>query len=218
MAYLVIPFDVQFLDENGIPLAGAAPTITIRNSAGTAVITSAAMTEYTSEGGAAYYYDYTPLVAGTYRGMASTANPNATQPIVLIGNAAAGLDITPATNVTIASFYNPQRLLWELIIGDSYTSGDDNGALDVTSADFPTLTGASILVTGRHQNYADDTFSIAGSVVDADTARLQLTSTVTAARLAGLYNVRWLATLADGTKRTLVKGTFEFSAAIPGGV
>lgn len=240
MAYKAIPFTASFLDGNADPISGAAPTVTIRNSSGTALVTSAVMTERTGEGGSYYTYLYTPVAPDTFTGVASTASASALQQWLLIGSETSVEEsttpptveeiadevwdvhtprtLTSTTNMVMISFYNPQRQLWELIIGDSYTTGDDNGALDVTSDNFPVLTGGSILVTGRHRDYADDTFSIAGSVVSANTARLQLTDTVTGVRLAGLYDVQWKATLADGTKRTLVTGVFEFSAPIIGGV
>lgn len=240
MAYLPIAFSAAFLDGNADPISGATVTITIRNAAGTAVVTAGACTERTGEGGSYYEYILNPVADTTYTGVMSTAHASALQNWLLVGSATAEQTnpagytpaeiadevwdvhtprtLTSTTNMVMISFYNPQRQLWELIIGDSYTTGDDNGALDVTSDNFPVLTGGSILVTGRHRDYADDTFSIAGSVVSANTARLELTDTVTGVRLAGLYDVQWKATLADGTKRTLVKGVFEFSAPIIGGV
>jgi hypothetical protein len=161
VAYLEIPFDVAFLDENAEPIAGAAPTITIRNSAGTAVVTSAAMTEYTSESGAAYYYNYTPVAAGTYRGTASTAHSDATQPIILIGNQTAVDDSGGGGGATAEEIwtYTPRTLTSptlrfdfpfqrgnpldiDLIRGDSFTDLDGrplkwtiNTPTDITDAD-----------------------------------------------------------------------------------
>lgn len=231
MAFLAIPFDTQFLNSSGAPIAGAAPTITIRNSSGTAVITSAAMTEYTSETGAAYFYDYTPLVAGTYRGMASTAHASATQPIVLIGNATAIFDDSGSGTLTAALVWTyATRTLTSptltfqapfsgdaetltLIRSDSYTSGNDNRPLQWSSAAYPVLTGASIVLLMRSISAPADVLSFAGTVVNATTARVELTSTQTAAFDASsnsnqpTYQYAVVATLTDSTVVTLVRGS-----------
>lgn len=230
MAFLAIPWDVQFMDGNADPISGAAPTITIRNSSGVAVISSAAMTEYTSEGGAAYYYNYTPLVAGTYRGMASTAHASATQPIVLIGNATAIFDDSGSGALTAADVwgYSSRTLTGPTLVfsspfdgdaenivlvrGDSYTTGDDNRALEWSGTNWPILTGGSINLYMRSISAPSDVLTFSGTVVDADTARVELTSTQTGAmdvssnKNAPAYEFALVATLADTTIVTLVRG------------
>lgn len=237
MAYLEIPWDVQFLDDTATPIAGAAPTITIRNGAGTAIITSAVMTEYTSETGAYYHYDYVPLVAGTYTGVASTADPDATQPIVLIGNATAEQDsagtaeeiadavwehsprsLTTSGNVVYLPSQNPTTGFEEKIIGNDYTSGLDDRPLLFSSENYPILTGGSILYKQRHQSYADQTFSKAGSVVGPQEAMVELIHTETALFLAGLVDVEVIATLSDGTVVTIAEPTYLWKAPVVGGV
>lgn len=233
MAYLPIPFDVEFLDDTATPIAGAAPTITIRNSAGTAVVTAAAMTEYTSEGGAAYRYDYTPVAAGTYRGTASTAHADATQPIVLIGNSTAiddsggggatpeeisdavwGADSRTLTGptVTFSSPFDGNSENIILVRGDDYTTGDDGRALEWSGTNWPVLTGGSIALLMRSVSAPADVQSYAGTVVDVDTARVELTHTQTGAldvssnRNQPAYHFALVATLADATIVTLVRG------------
>jgi hypothetical protein len=238
MAYLAIPFDVDFRDGDGLPISGAAPTITIRNSSGVAVVTSAVMTEYTSETGAAYMYNYTPVAGGTYRGTASTADPDASMPVVLIGNATAVEESSGATpeeiaaavwvydprtltstaNAYVISPINPVNQLLTIVAFDSYTTGVDDTPLDFESADFPILTGGAIEFNARHQSYADDTFSKAGTVISASIARVELTSAETGGMLAGLWSYELVAILSDSTIRTLVTGQMEVITPIPGGV
>jgi hypothetical protein len=232
MAWLPIPFDVEFLDSDGLPITGAAPTITIRNSSGTAVITGAAMTEYVSETGAAYYYDYTPLAAGTYRGSASTADPDASRSVILIGNATAVEESSGATPAEIADAVwdrNPRTLtgptltfqspFWPdtetltLIRSDSYTTGDDNRPLQWHSDAYPVLTGASIALLMRSIGAPTDVLSFSGTVIDASTAQVELTSAQTAAFDTSsngnqpTYQYAVVATLADSTVVTLARGS-----------
>lgn len=229
MAYLPIPFDVEFLDDTATPIAGAAPTITIRNSAGTAVVTAAAMTEYTSEGGAAYRYDYTPVAAGTYRGTASTAHADATQPIILIGNSTA-IDDSGGGGATAEEIWEyPTRTLTSptlyfqapfegntetltLVRSDSYTTGDDNRPLQWSSAAYPVLTGATINLYMRSVSAPSDVLTFSGTVLSATAAQVELTSTQTGAMDASsnknmpAYEYALVATLADSTVVTLARG------------
>jgi hypothetical protein len=202
MAWLPIPFDVEFLDSDGLPITGAAPTITIRNSSGTAVITGAAMTEYVSETGAAYYYDYTPLAAGTYRGSASTADPDASRPVILIGNATAVEESSGATPAEISDavwshdprsltsptltfntpFLRGNPLDIEIIRGDSYLSSDGR-AIEWTVSTPTDITDADIVLEMRSLDAPNDVLTFEGTATfisgDQWTIKFELTSTDT---------------------------------------
>lgn len=229
MAYLPIPWDVMFFDENAAPIAGATVTITIRDNTGTAVVTSAAMTEYTSEGGAAYRYDYTPVAAGTYRGTASTTDPDAVMSIILLGNAAA-VDESSGGGATAEEIWDYQtRTLTSptltfqapfdgdsetltLVRGDTYDDGDSNRPLQWSSSTFPILTGATINLYMRSVSAPNDVQTFSGTVVNATTAQIELTSTQTAAfdyssnKNQPAYTYSLVATLADASVVTLSRG------------
>jgi hypothetical protein len=236
MAYLPISFDGAFLDSNADPIAGATVTITIKNGSGTAVVTSGACTERTGEGGSWYQYVYTPVADTTYSGVMSTNHASALQNWLLVGSATAEQDnsaggltaadvwtydprtLTSSGNVVIVSPLDPISQLLTIVAGDSYSTGIDDTPIDFESADFPILTGGTIEFNARHQNYADDTFSKAGSVVSATIARVELTSAETGGMLAGLWNWELVATLSDATVRTLARGQMNVITPIPGSI
>jgi hypothetical protein len=236
MAYLPVAFSAAFLDSNADPISGATVTVTIRNAAGTAVVTSGAMTERTGEGGSYYEYIYTPVADTTYTGVASTNHASALQNWLLVGSATAEQDnsgggltaediwtydprtLTSSSNVVIVSPLNPANQLLTIVTGDDYSTGVDDTPLDFESASFPVLTGGDITFNARHVNYYDNVFTKAGSVVSATIARVELTSTETAALLTGLYNYEVIAVLSDSTVRTIVAGQMNVISPIPGGV
>lgn len=229
MAYFPIPFAAQFLDSNAAPVSGAAPTITIRNTAGTALVTAAAMTERTSEGGSYYVYVYTPLAQDTFTGVASTASASATQQILLIGSEAsveiptAGLTasdvwtyvtrtLTTTGSIVVVSPLDTQTLMLTMVRGDSYDTGADNRPLQWTSTDWPDLTGASIALYMRSVSAPADVLTFTGSVVNSSTAQVELTSAQTAAfdvssnKNQPAYAYAVVATFADSTVMTLARG------------
>jgi hypothetical protein len=236
MAYLPVAFSAAFLDSNADPISGATVTVTIRNAAGTAVVTSGAMTERTGEGGSYYEYIYTPVADTTYTGVASTNHASALQNWLLVGSATAEQDnsgggltaadvwaydprtLTSSSNVIVVSPLNPANQLLTIVATDSYTTGVDSTPLDFESANFPVLSGGTIEFNARHQTYFDDTFSKAGSVVSASIARVELTSAETGGMLAGLWSFELVATLSDATQRTLVSGQMNVLTPIPGNV
>jgi hypothetical protein len=230
VAYLPIAFSGAFLDENAEPIAGATVTVTIRNASGTAVVTAAAATERTAEGGSYYEYVYTPVADTTYTGVMSTTDPDATQAWLLVGSATAEQDSGGGGGATAEEIwsYNPRTLTsptlyfqapfagdsetLTLVRGDSYTSGDDNRPLQWSSAAYPVLTGGTIALLMRSVSAPADVVSYAGTVVDASTAQVELTSTQTGAldtssnKNAPAYEYALVATLADASVVTLARG------------
>jgi hypothetical protein len=112
----------------------------------------------------------------------------------------AGFSITVVSPVS----QNGRRL--EVVCGDSYS--DTNGrAIDFSSADWPTLTGAS--VDFNVTSTSGDPFTWDMTVVTGTgtkKVRLELTAAQTAAKSAGTYSYNVVATLASDVM-TLVRGT-----------
>lgn len=182
MSYLPIPFSGSFYSSiDSEPLAGAAPTITIRNSAGVAVVTGAACTEYTAEGESFYLYVYTPTTDSTFTGIMSTAHADAIQSWMLVGSEAS---FDPEANgLTAAEVwgYNPRTLTSPTLVFDSpWTPGSQNITLvradSYTDADaraiqftisLPTdLTNADITLEMRSLDAPDDVISFDGTATN----------------------------------------------------
>lgn len=231
MAYTPIPFSGSFYDSTTLePLAGATVTITIKNSAGVSVVSSAACTEMTAEGESFYFYEYTPTTDDSFTGIMSTADPDALQSWLLVGSEASVEvgggsaptveEIWGAPNRTLTSPtlvfqapFGPDAETLTLVRSDSYTSGDDNRPLQWSSAAYPVLTGGSIVLLMRSISAPADVLSFVGTVVNATTAQVELTSTQTAAfdtssnKNQPAYEYAVVATLADSTVVTLARGS-----------
>lgn len=228
MAYKIIPFTGAFLDENADPIAGATVTVTIRNAAGIAVVTSGACTEITGEGGSSYVYLYTPTTQDTFTGMMSTTAVTAVQNWLLVGSETSVDTTAPSSltaqqvweysvrtltspTLTFQSPFWPDAETLTIVRGDSYTSGDDNRPLQWHSDAYPTLTGGTIALYMRSVSAPNDVQTFAGSVIDASTAQVELTSTQTAAfdtssnKNQPAYEAALVAVLADSTVVTLAR-------------
>lgn len=230
MAYLPLAFTGAFLDENAEPIAGATVTVTIRNASGTAVVTAAAATERTGEGGSYYEYIYTPVADTTYTGVMSTTDPDATQAWLLVGSATAIDDsgggggataeeiwsyesrtLTGPTLYFQAPFW-PDATTITIVRGDTYDDGDSNRPLQWSSAAYPVLTGGSVVLLMRSVSAPSDVQSFSGTVVSASAVSVELSSTQTGAldvsdnKNAPAYQYALVATLADGGVVTLHRG------------
>lgn len=230
MAYTPIPFAGSFYDSTTLePLAGATVTITIKNSAGVSVVSSAACTEMTAEGESFYFYEYTPTTDDSFTGIMSTADPDALQSWLLVGSEAS-VEIGGGSAPTVEEIWGaPNRTLTSptlvfdspfdgnseditLIRGDSYSSGDSDRPLQWSGSNWPVLTGGSIALLMRSISAPADVLSFAGSVVNATTARVELTAAQTGAmdvasnRNSPSYEYALVATLADAEVVTLVRG------------
>lgn len=184
MSYLPIPFSGSFYSSvDSQPLAGAAPTITIRNSAGVAVVTGAACTEYTAEGESYYLYVYTPTTDSTFTGIMSTAHADAIQSWMLVGSEASfdpsasgggataeevwGWPTRSLTSPTLVfnSPWVPGSLNIELVRADSYTDEDERPIQFTIS--LPTdLTDADITLEMRSADAPADVTSFAGTATN----------------------------------------------------
>lgn len=203
MAWLPIAFSAAFLDGNADPIAGATVTITIRNAAGTAVVTSGAATERTGESGSYYEYVYTPVADTTYTAVASTNHASALQNWVLVGSATAeqtnpaaltpaeiadavwGHDPRSLTSPTLtfnAPFLRGDPLNIELIRGDSFTDADGR-AIEWTVSTPTDITDADIVLEMRSFDAPADVLTFEGTATfvsgDQWDIKFELTSTDT---------------------------------------
>jgi hypothetical protein len=94
----------------------------------------------------------------------------------------------------------------EIVRGDTYESADSR-ALEWSGTTWPVLTGGAILLTVRNDKDRI-VLAKAGSVVDADTARVELTAAETDVML-GTHKYDLEATLASGNVVTLVRDVFR---------
>ena len=230
MAYSPVTFSGAFLDENADPIAGATVTITIRDDSGTALVTAAACTQRTGEGGSWYDYTYTPLAAGTLTGVMSTTAVTAVQSWLLVGtetvyDASAAAGVTAAEvwgystrtltspTLTFDSPFDGDTVTLTLIRGDDYTTGASNRPLQWSGTVWPVLTGGAITLLMRSVSAPADVLSFSGTVIDADTAQVQLTAAQTGAldvssnRNQPAYEYALTVVLGDGGFVTLVRGT-----------
>lgn len=229
MAYLPIAFSAAFLDGNADPIAGATVTMTIRNAAGVAVVTSGAATERTGESGSYYEYIYTPVADTTYTAVASTNHASALQNWLLVGSATAEQDnsgggltaeevwewpvrtLTSPT-LTFQAPFGPDAETLNLVRGDTYSDGVDNRPLQWSSAAWPVLTGGSVVLLMRSVSAPNDIQSFAGTIESATAVQVELTAAQTAVFDVSsnvnqpAYHYTVVATLSDGGIVTLVRG------------
>jgi hypothetical protein len=105
-----------------------------------------------------------------------------------------------------------------IVAGDDYLNADGR-ALTFTAANWPVLTGATITLN------ADNALTKTGTVVNATTARVELTAADTANLRPSVYVFGLVAKLADGSTVTLVQARLAVTArpqapllALPGGL
>jgi hypothetical protein len=121
------------------------------------------------------------------------------------GTAGAALGRIGSDEVTIVSPVAADSAV-TIVRGDDYKAADGR-ALEWSGTNWPSLTGATILLTVRDQ-YDAQLLQKAGSVVDADTARVELLTTDTNLAIGTTHEYDVQATLSGGSVVTLVRGSF----------
>ena len=128
-----------------------------------------------------YYLDYAFGVVGTYFGefyedaVATTAGAfRIDQSLAVVAAIKAKTDlITSGTIVTVISPVSADGESLSLVRGDDYKAADTR-SLDFTSTTWPSLTGATIAFTIRLKSSDAVELTAVGSVVDAETCRVEL--------------------------------------------
>lgn len=210
-----VKFLAMFLASK-VGAAGLTVTVDVYNPAGTKIVSDAAAVEI---GGGLYSYTLSgsfTAAEGGYVAVFKTADTTVAQKHIpaLWEIGVAGIEALETIGSGVVTLVSPlsQDLRLTIQQGDSYLDADARALTWTDSGGtWPSLAGGAVVFKTRN-NSTQAVFTKAGTVVDANTARVELTAAETAARAAGGYAYEIQATLSNGSIVTLAAGAMNVRA------